>query len=182
MHTDAIKRKMAYGWRLLLLDIATLLFVGGIISTVSGSVGGSSAFTLSLILAGAAIEGIRRASTKVITASMVAVDLITLAFMAAVISNPLMWGMLMIAMTLLSWGIVQALRYFVSKSSTPISAAAQVAITAGSFFLMVSNPNYPAGYQIGWIALISWIVAEAAWIMIERRLFSMLKAKRILAE
>jgi hypothetical protein len=135
-------------------------------------VGGSSAFTLSLILAGAVIQTIRRVSSKVITLSVLTVDLITLAFMTAVISNPKMWGMPMMGVALFSWVMVQALRYLASKSTTPISTVAQIAITVVSFFLMVSNPYYPAGYQIALVALIIWVVAEAAWIGMDRKFWA----------
>jgi hypothetical protein len=169
MQAASLKWKIGLEWQLIVLDFALLLFVAGIISTVNASVGGSSTFTLSLILAGAAIQAIRRISSKPITLSVLAVDLITLAFMAAVISNPRVWGMNMIALTLTAWVIVQALRYFGSKSTAPLSAVAQIAITTFSFFLMVSNPDYPAGYSIALVSLVIWVVAEAVWLMIERK-------------
>jgi hypothetical protein len=180
MQDGSLKRKVQYSWRLALLDMATLLFVAGIISTVSGSVGGSSTFTLCLILAGAAIEAIRRFSTKVITGAMVAVDLVTIFLLTGIVSNPLLWGMPAIAATLLTWVIVQSVRYFVGKSTSMISAAMQIAITCFAIHAIVSPSEITIGTTV--VGLILWLLAELAWVLLDQRLFAKLKAKRVIVE
>ena len=176
------KRKLDYPWRLALLDGATLLLVAGVISTVSTSVGGSSTFTLSLILAGAAAEAIRRFSTKVITWPMVTVDVITMALLGTIVSNPLMWGMPFIAVALLTWVVIQGARYLIGRSTSSISAGAQIAITFATIYAIAARGLSENLVTVGSIGLVFWLLAEVAWLVIDQTFFNKLRAIHMIGE
>ncbi len=169
MDTEAIKHKLHYTWRLVLLDFVTLLFVAGILSGQEHA----SAFVLGMILAGAAVEAIRRLSNRVITIPMLIADLVTMGFLATVVGNPWLWGIGMILTVLTAWVIVQGMRYFGGSSAGLLTALIQIALAVGTI-VMFTRSDAASAVPF----LLCWIAAEALWVLVDRRILPYTKRKR----
>src|SRR5262249_53686598 len=108
------------------------------------------------------------------------VDVTTIALLAGIVSNPRLWGMPFIAATLLSWVVVQGARYLIGKSTRPLAAGVQIAITFWAVYTIGMTTDIALSSAL--MTLIFWIIAEIAWMVVGQVWFDKLKARPLNTE
>ncbi len=163
----------ALGWSFV-VEASTVACMVGTVSTISASQWGSSAYVLSVLVAGIAVLGIRRLSLRPLGPAAAIVDLGTLAPIFGIINNPMQRGMPVIIATLLLWVFLEAVRVFLRRHETPLTAPVSLTIFAG--VAIAADGRSTPGLSTP-LFLAAWAVLEVLWILIDHRLFGRLSVK-----
>ncbi len=152
----------------ILLEAFTWVGILGAVSTIASSAWNNSVYTLALAAASVSVSLIRRVSARRWTFTAVVLELLTLFFVIAVVSNPGDRGMEAILATLAVWVLIEASRHLLRRQQTIFTGIGHLALLLPIGILLDGRSgDAPATPLI----LFLWAALEFAWVLVDQRFF-----------